>query len=109
MQFLFKLTDYLFWITHPTKVVGCVIQIRNHAIPRFYRLSDMINKDVVKRRLEVAAKNAGDPNAGISLQEFMYQAIQAYDWLHLSQKYDCYVQLGGNDQLGKLFLKYIIN
>ena len=40
-------------------------------------------------------------------QEFMYQAIQAYDWLHLSQNHDCYVQLGGNDQLGKLFFNLL--
>ena len=67
----------------------------------------MISKDVVKRRLEVAAKNIGDPNAGISLQEFMYQSVQAYDWLHLSQKHNCYIQLGGNDQLG-IYLFLII-
>ena len=70
---------------------------------KHYRLSDMINKDVVKRRLEVAAENAGDPNAGISLQGFMYQAVQAYDWLHLSQNHDCFIQLGGNDQFGNVF------
>jgi len=69
---------------------------------KHYRLSDMINKDLVKRRLEVAAENAGDPNAGISLQGFMYQAVQAYDWLHLSQNHDCFIQLGGNDQFGNI-------
>ena len=67
---------------------------------KHYRLSDMLAKDVVKRRLEDSVQNP-NPKVYMSYTEFSYQAIQAYDWLHLCQNHDCLVQLGGHDQLGK--------
>lgn len=30
--------------------------------------------------------------------EFSYILLQAYDFYHLSQQYDCYLQVGGSDQ-----------
>lgn len=59
----------------------------------------MLAKESVKRRLESVKS---DPSGGMSLSEFTYQAFQAYDWLHLSQNYDCLVQLGGHDQMGNI-------
>lgn len=64
-----------------------------------FRLGKMLAKESVKRRLEL--KHA-DPNGGMSLCEFTYQAFQAYDWLHLSQNYDCFLQFGGHDQMGNI-------
>ena len=78
--------------------------VPNQIFQRFYFIF-IPAKDVVKRRLEDAASYS-HPNAGMSLTEFMYQAIQAYDWLYLSQKYDCLLQLGGHDQLGKYSVNY---
>lgn len=34
----------------------------------------------------------------LSLLEFMYPILQAWDFLNLFEKYDCQLQLGGNDQ-----------
>ena len=39
---------------------------------------------------------------GINFKEFSYQVFQAYDWLHLLEKYDCTLQIGGNDQTGNI-------
>jgi tyrosyl-tRNA synthetase len=39
---------------------------------------------------------------GMSFTEFCYQVFQAYDWLHLLQRYDCRFQVGGNDQMGNI-------
>ncbi|WAQ96502.1 SYYM-like protein [Mya arenaria] len=39
---------------------------------------------------------------GLSFTEFTYQIFQAYDWLQLAKKHNCYIQLGGNDQQGNI-------
>ena len=39
---------------------------------------------------------------GISYTEFSYQILQAYDWLHMLEKHNCNLQLGGNDQTGNI-------
>jgi tyrosyl-tRNA synthetase len=39
---------------------------------------------------------------GLSFIEFNYQILQAYDYLHLYQEYDCVLQMGGNDQWGNI-------
>lgn len=68
---------------------------------KHYRLTKMLAKDTVKRRLE-AVRSKEDPHGGMSLTEFTYQAFQAFDWLHLCQEHDCLVQLGGHDQMGNI-------
>ena len=30
------------------------------------------------------------------------QILQSYDWLRLCQDYECYIQLGGSDQMGNI-------
>jgi tyrosyl-tRNA synthetase len=52
----------------------------------------MLAKDSVKIRLET----------GISYAEFGYMLIQGYDFLHLYEKEDCRIQLGGSDQWGNM-------
>lgn len=52
----------------------------------------MIAKDSVKLRMET----------GISYAEFGYMLMQGYDFLHLFEKYNCQVQLGGSDQWGNI-------
>ena len=39
---------------------------------------------------------------GVSFTEFSYQLLQAYDFLHLFQKHNCTIQLGGSDQWGNI-------
>jgi len=55
-------------------------------------VSYMMSKDSVQNRLET----------GLSFTEFTYQLIQGYDFLHLYQKYNCKLQLGGSDQWGNI-------
>ncbi|XP_037772470.1 tyrosine--tRNA ligase, mitochondrial-like [Penaeus monodon] len=61
---------------------------------RSFRMGTMLSRSSVQSRL-----NSED---GMSLTEFTYQALQAYDWLHLYDKYNCTIQIGGNDQMGNI-------
>lgn len=54
----------------------------------------MLAKDSVKSRL--------GSDAGISYTEFSYMLLQAYDFVHLHQKYGCELQIGGSDQWGNV-------
>ena len=59
---------------------------------KHFNVNTMINKDIVASRLET----------GISYTEFSYTLLQAADWLHLYQTYNCEMQIGGSDQWGNL-------
>ena len=63
-------------------------------IGKHFRLGTMLNKDIVKRRL--------DSDEGISYTEFSYQILQANDFLELFRRYGCTLETGGNDQWGNL-------
>jgi tyrosyl-tRNA synthetase len=52
----------------------------------------MMSKDSVQNRLET----------GLSFTEFTYQLIQGYDFLHLFDKFNCKLQMGGSDQWGNI-------
>jgi tyrosyl-tRNA synthetase len=54
----------------------------------------MLAKDSVKGRLE--------RESGISYTEFSYMLLQAYDFVHLSEKHGCELQAGGSDQWGNI-------
>ena len=43
-----------------------------------------------------------ESDSGISFTEFSYSLLQAYDFLHLHQKYGCALQGGGADQWGNI-------
>ncbi|XP_062348567.1 tyrosine--tRNA ligase, mitochondrial [Cinclus cinclus] len=43
---------------------------------------------------------------GMSLAEFLYPALQAYDFLHLHRRHGCRIQLGGHDQMGNIMSGY---
>ncbi len=55
-------------------------------------VSYMINKDLVKRQMEV----------GISYAEFSYMLMQGYDFKYLHDNYGVDLQFGGSDQWGNL-------
>lgn len=65
---------------------------------RKFRVGSMMHRDSVRTRLE--------SEEGLSLTEFTYQVFQACDWLHLYEKYNCTVQVGGSDQLGNIISGY---
>ncbi len=59
-----------------------------------FRISEMIAKESVKKRLE--------SEAGLSFTEFCYQMLQAYDFRHLNKEYNITLQMGGGDQWGNI-------
>ncbi|TMS39473.1 hypothetical protein L596_005988 [Steinernema carpocapsae] len=59
-----------------------------------FRVGNMLRMGAIKTRLEEVA--------GINYAEFCYQIFQSYDWHFLAEKYGCYFQVGGSDQLGHL-------
>ncbi len=63
-------------------------------IGRHFTVNKMIALDIVKRRL--------DQELPITFLEFNYMLLQAYDFLELSRRYDCNLQMGGSDQWGNI-------
>lgn len=63
-------------------------------VGKYFSLNVMLAKDSVKSRME------GD--SGISYTEFSYQLLQAYDFYHLRNKFNCELQIGGSDQWGNI-------
>ncbi len=55
-------------------------------------LNYMLGKDAIQSRLET----------GISYTEFTYTILQAIDFGHLNQEYNCKMQIGGSDQWGNI-------
>jgi tyrosyl-tRNA synthetase len=53
-----------------------------------FSVNKMLTAECFKQRME----------KGLSFFEFNYMLLQSYDFLELFRKYDCNVQLGGNDQ-----------
>ncbi|XP_034883821.1 tyrosine--tRNA ligase, mitochondrial isoform X3 [Mirounga angustirostris] len=63
-----------------------------------FRMGTLLSRQSVQARLR-------SPE-GMSLAEFLYQVLQAYDFYYLFQHYGCRVQLGGSDQLGNILSGY---
>lgn len=61
-------------------------------VGKYINVNYMINKDLVKRQMEV----------GISYAEFSYMLIQGYDFKQLHDNYGVSLQFGGSDQWGNL-------
>lgn len=57
-----------------------------------FSVNRMLAAESVKMRLET----------GLSFLEFNYMCLQAYDYLVLSRKYGCRLQIGGQDQWGNI-------
>lgn len=61
-------------------------------VGKYINVSYMINKDLVKRQMDI----------GISYAEFSYMLIQGYDFKKLHDNYGITLQFGGSDQWGNL-------
>jgi len=61
-------------------------------IGRHFSVNRMLTADAYKLRLE----------KGLSFIEFNYQLLQAYDFLALSERHGCALQIGGDDQWGNI-------
>uniref|UniRef100_H0VSZ4 Tyrosine--tRNA ligase n=1 Tax=Cavia porcellus TaxID=10141 RepID=H0VSZ4_CAVPO len=68
------------------------------AVGGHFRMGTLLSRLSVQTRLK-------SPE-GMSLAEFFYQVLQAYDFYYLFQHYGCRVQLGGSDQLGNIVSGY---
>ncbi len=61
-------------------------------IGRHFSVNRMLAAEAYKQRLE----------RGLSFIEFNYQLLQAYDYLELFRRYQCTLQMGGDDQWGNI-------
>lgn len=60
-------------------------------VGKYFNVGEMIKKEYIAARL-------GEGGAGISYTEFSYELLQGFDFLHLFEKYNCTLQIGGADQ-----------
>lgn len=72
--------------------MSCIEFLRD--VGRYFRVGPMLAKDSVRTRLQ--------SEEGMSFTEFSYQVLQGYDFLHLFDKLQVEVQLGGSDQWGNI-------
>lgn len=68
------------------------------AVGGHFRMGTLLSRLSVQTRLK-------SPE-GMSLAEFLYQVLQAYDFYYLFRRYGCRVQLGGSDQMGNIMSGY---
>ena len=61
-------------------------------VGKYVNVAYMINKDLVKRQMEI----------GISYAEFSYMLIQGYDFKYIHDNFGATLQFGGSDQWGNL-------
>ena len=61
-------------------------------VGRHFSVNRMLAAETYKMRLE----------KGLSFIEFNYQLLQAFDFLTLNERYDCALQIGGDDQWGNI-------
>jgi tyrosyl-tRNA synthetase len=63
-------------------------------VGRHFSVNRMLAFDSVKMRL--------DRQQELSFLEFNYMVLQAYDFVELSKRHDCILQMGGSDQWGNI-------
>ncbi len=63
-------------------------------IGRYFKVNEMVRAESYRKRLE--------RQEGLSFIEFNYQLLQAYDFLVLFDRYNCTLQMGGDDQWGNI-------
>jgi len=61
-------------------------------IGRHFSVNRMLAAESYRMRLET----------GLTFIEFNYMLLQSYDFYHLSENYNCVLQMGGNDQWGNI-------
>ncbi|MCF6327862.1 MAG: tyrosine--tRNA ligase [Devosiaceae bacterium] len=63
-------------------------------VGRHFSVNRMLSFDSVRLRL--------DREQSLSFLEFNYMIMQGYDFVELSQRHDCVLQMGGSDQWGNI-------
>ena len=64
-------------------------------IGKHFTVNSMVAKESVRARME-------DRVAGISYTEFSYMLLQAFDFYHLREAFECELQVGATDQWGNI-------
>lgn len=72
--------------------LGYIALLRD--VGRHFSVNRMLSFDSVRSRLE--------KQESLSFLEFNYTILQAYDFLELSRRFGCKVQMGGSDQWGNI-------
>lgn len=83
-----QLIDNYEWLSN----LGLIEFLRD--VGKHFTVNYMLAKESVSRRLEL--------EDGLSVTEFSYMLLQAYDFLTLYDRYGCELQLGGSDQWGNI-------
>ena len=65
-------------------------------VGRHFSVNRMLTMDTVRTRL--------DREQELSFLEFNYMVLQAYDFVQLSKRYGCILQMGGSDQWGNIIM-----
>ncbi|MEM9439983.1 MAG: tyrosine--tRNA ligase [Pseudomonadota bacterium] len=71
----------------------CYVDFLRH-VARHFSVNRMLSSETVRSRLR--------REQSLSLLEFSYAVIQAYDFVHLARHHGCVLQLGGSDQWGNI-------
>ena len=58
-----------------------------------FNVNEMLSKDLYKSRLD---------KGGLTFMEMGYMLMQSFDFVHLNDKFDCVLQIGGSDQWGNI-------
>ena len=58
-----------------------------------FNVNEMLTKDLYKNRLK---------QGGLTFMEMGYMLMQAFDFVHLNDKFNCILQVGGSDQWGNI-------
>ena len=81
----FRMVDNADWLLK-VRLVPFLRDIGKH-----FTVNDLVKRDIIAKRLAT-------PDESISYTEFTYSLLQAYDYLILSEKYGCDLQVGASDQ-----------
>ena len=73
------------------KPISYIDFLRNIGV--HFNVNDMLSKDLYKNRLE---------KGGLTFMEMGYMLMQSFDFVHLNDKFDCVLQIGGSDQWGNI-------
>ena len=58
-----------------------------------FNVNEMLSKDLYKNRLQ---------KGGLTFMEMGYMLMQSFDFVHLNDKFNCVLQIGGSDQWGNI-------
>ena len=73
-----------------SKDISFIDYLRDYG--KFFNINYMINKDIIKRRID----------EGITYTEFSYMIMQSLDFMHLYENNNCLMQVAGQDQWGNI-------